>query len=103
MGRKKINIEKGTGLNIHQKRDNKNMLIYTMEIYLAVKKNEIWRKKKLGDLVKSNIKCGEPTQNNKPFMFLPHQQTPAHTVNMIKVDRVRGVKSKLQNIKYLIC
>lgn len=57
--------------------------------------------KKPGDPVKSNIKCGEPTQNNKPFMFLP-QQTPAHTVNMIKVDRVSGVKSKLQNIKYLL-
>lgn len=47
MGRKKINIEKGTGLNTHQKRDNKNRLIYTMEIYLAVKKTEIWRKKNL--------------------------------------------------------
>lgn len=45
IGRKQINIEKGTGLNIHQKRENKNMLIYKMEIYLAVKKNEIWRKK----------------------------------------------------------
>lgn len=66
------------------------MLLYTMEIYSAAKKNEIWRKKNPGEPGKCDIKCGEQLRKSLRCFSLTCRPSLAHNVCMTNINKCRA-------------